>query len=32
LPVTGEEWPPLPVEPESESTEAPETEEAETAP
>ena len=32
LPVTGEEWPPLPVEPEPESTEAPETEEAETAP
>ena len=32
LPVTGEEWPPLPVEPEPEPTEAPETEGAETAP
>ena len=32
LPVTGEEWPPLPVEPEPESTEALETEEAKTAP
>ena len=32
LPVTGEEWPPLPVEPEPEPTEAPETEGAATAP
>ena len=32
LPGTGEEWPPLPVEPEPEPTEAPETEGAETAP
>ena len=31
LPVEGEAWPPLPVEPELESTEASETEEAETA-